>query len=74
MSAASEAVHVVGWSLQEVRSVLGIEAPILQVDPLADLYECEPWKPWPVDVAAARFHDALRNLVAERAHLEISHA
>ena len=74
MSASSEAVHVVGWSLQEVRSVLGIEAPILQVDPLADLYECEPWKPWHADVAAERFHDALCNLVAERAHLEISHA
>lgn len=73
MSASSEAVHVVGWSLQEVRSVLGIEAPILQVDPLADLYESEPWRPWPADVAAERFHDALRNLVAERAHLEISH-
>ena len=74
MSAASEAVHAVGWSLQEVRSVLGIEAPILQGDPLADLYNCEPWRPWPVDVAAERFHDALRNLVAERTRLEIFHA
>ena len=74
MSAASEAVHVVGWSVDEVRSVLGIEAPILQDDPLADLYGCEPWVPWHADVAAERFDDALRQLLAERAHLEISHA
>ena len=73
MSAASEAVHVVGWSLQEVRAVLGIEAPILQADPLADVFHCEPWKPWSADVAAERFHDALRNLLAERIDLEISH-
>jgi len=73
MSAASEAVHVVGWSLQEVRTVLGIEAPILQVDPLADLFDCEPWRPWPADLAAERFLGVLRNLIAERAETEAVH-
>ena len=71
MSAASEAVHAVGWSLQEVRSVLGIEAPILQTDPLAEIFECEPWRPWPVDVAADRFLTALRNLLHERTDLQV---
>jgi hypothetical protein len=74
MSAASEAVHSVGWSVDEVRTVLGIEAPILQADPLADVYGCEPWRPWPADVAAERFHSALRHLLDERALVEASHA
>ena len=74
MSAASEAVHVVGWSLQEVRTVLGIEAPILQIDPLSDVFECEPWQPWPVDLAAERFLDVLCNLLTERAKAEAGHA
>lgn len=72
MSAASEAVHTVGWSLHEVRSVLGIEAPILQVDPLSDLFDCEPWKPWAVDVAAERFLSVLRPLLAERTDLQVT--
>jgi len=66
MSAASEAVHSVGWSLAEVRTVLGIDAPILQTDPLAEVFACEAWTPWPTDVAAARFFDALTALQEER--------
>ncbi len=62
MSAASEAVHSVGWAVEEVRSVLGIEAPILQDDPLAEIYGCEPWRPWAADVAADRFLTALHLL------------
>ncbi len=64
-SAASEAVHTVGWSVDEVRNVLGIEAPILQVDPLAEIFGCEAWRPWPADVAAERFLQALQRLVDE---------
>ena len=67
ISAASEAVHTVGWSTDEVHNVLGIAAPILQLDPLADLFDVEPWKPWPADVAAERFLNTLHHLNAERA-------
>lgn len=69
MSAASEAVHSVGWSVAEVRTVLGIEAPIMQTDPLAGLYACEDWAPWPADVAATRFLEALTVLQDQR-HLK----
>lgn len=64
VAAASEAVHCIGWPIQEVRSVLGIVHPVLDVDPLAEIYDCQPWEPWPADVAAERFLaalDALRN-------------
>lgn len=54
-AAASEAVHVVGWSEAEVKDVLQIkELPLLK-DPLAAIYGCEPWKPWPPNVARDRF-------------------
>lgn len=54
-AAASEAVHCVGWSPSEVRTVLSIPHPILEVDPLAELYDCRPWEPWSADLAAERF-------------------
>jgi len=60
--AASEAVHVVGWSEDEVRTVLGIQAPILALDPLVARYSCRPWEPWPSHVAARRFLLELREL------------
>lgn len=55
VAAASEAVHCIGWQIHEVRDVLGIVHPVLDVDPLADIYGCQPWEPWPADVAAERF-------------------
>lgn len=73
MSAASEAVHSVGWSADEVRTVLGIEAPIMQTDPLAELYSCEEWEPWPANVASARFLEALTGLQEERRIQQVSH-
>jgi hypothetical protein len=66
LAAASEAVHVAGWSKAEVREVLGIELIALQLDPLVDVYGGTPWEPWPVDVAAARFLDALQGLLKAR--------
>lgn len=72
MSAASEAVHSVGWSVVEVRTVLGIEAPILHTDPLAEVYACENWAPWPADVAAGRFLEALAALQEERRMSEVT--
>ena len=74
ISAASEAVHSVGWTVDEVRTVLGIEAPILQVDPLASLYDCEPWRPWSADAAAERFLSALQALQDQCLVQETSHA
>ncbi len=55
VAAASEAVHCIGWPAHEVRDVLGIVHPVLDVDPLADIYGCRPWEPWAADVAAERF-------------------
>lgn len=63
VAAAAEAVHCVGWTVDEVRDVLGIAQPVLFDDPLVPMYDCEPWEPWPADVAAERFMlelDALR--------------
>lgn len=55
IAAASEAVHCTGWSRQEVREVLNIEFPVLDVDPLVEIYGCEPWAPWSAELAAERF-------------------
>jgi hypothetical protein len=55
LAAASEAVHVVGWSAREVRSTLKIRAAVLQEDPLVERYRCRPWEPWPPTIAAERF-------------------
>jgi len=66
LAAASEAVHVAGWSEAEVRTVLGIELTPLQRDPLVPLYGGTPWEPWPVDVAATRFLEMLQGLLKAR--------
>jgi len=55
LAAASEAVHVAGWSEKEVRDTLKIRAAVLQEDPLAAHYDCAPWEPWPPTIAAQRF-------------------
>ncbi|MBB5689388.1 phosphohydrolase [Roseomonas alkaliterrae] len=62
--AAAEAVHVVGWTAQEVRETLGIRAAVLEKDPLAVRYGERPWMPWAPDVAAQRFLDELTSLQA----------
>lgn len=64
VAAASEAVHCIGWPAHEVHDVLGIVHPVLDVDPLAEIYGCRPWEPWAADVAAERFLDALESLRA----------
>lgn len=63
-AAASEAVHCIGWSREEVRSVLALSHPILEHDPLAPLYDSEPWAPWAAELAAERFLVELRRLCA----------
>lgn len=60
--AAAEAVHVAGWSREEVRATLGIRAAVMAADPLAAEFGGTPWEPWPPEVAAGRFLAALRRL------------
>jgi hypothetical protein len=51
--AAAEAVHVAGWSREEVRSTLGIRAAVMEVDPLVAEYGGTPWEPWAPELAAS---------------------
>lgn len=55
LAAASEAVHVVGWKIDEVRTTLRLRAAVLDEDPLVEAYGCRPWEPWAPTVAAERF-------------------
>lgn len=60
LAAASEAVHVAGWSPQEVQTVLSIQQIPLIEDPLAEIYNCTPWEPWAPTLAAERFLAVLK--------------
>ncbi len=62
LAAASEAVHVAGWTVAEVRSTLKIQSTPLIVDPLVKVYGGVAWEPWPPALAAERFLDALTRL------------
>ncbi len=64
LAAASEAVHVVGWSDEEVRRTLKITAVPLHEDPLQALYGEQAWEPWPPVLACERFLDELNRLKA----------
>ena len=67
LAAASEAVHVVGWTAEEVRKTLKISATPLAIDPLAALYGGSgdhPWEPWPPGLACERFLAQLARLKA----------
>jgi hypothetical protein len=64
LAAASEAVHVAGWSREKVRGTLKIRAAVLQEDPLAAAYGCVPWEPWPPALACERFLAELHRLTA----------
>lgn len=55
LAAASEAVHVAGWSAEEVRRTLKISEPPLARDPLQAVYGGAAWEPWPPALANARF-------------------
>jgi 5'-deoxynucleotidase YfbR-like HD superfamily hydrolase len=66
VAAATEALHCVGWSLEEIRDVLCLDVEVLQVDPLVAIYGGTPWEPWPADVAAERFLAKLQELVDAR--------
>ena len=62
VAAASEAVHVVGWTRNEVRHTLRIPFEPLAADPLASVYGDRPWEPWTPNLAADRFLTELRAL------------
>lgn len=62
LAAASEAVHVVGWTRAEVRGTLRIHAEALNTDPLAAQYGGAPWEPWPPALACERFLAELARL------------
>lgn len=62
VAAASEAVHVVGWSREEVRSTLKIRYEPLPDDPLKPLYGDRAWEPWPPGLACERFLAELERL------------
>lgn len=72
-AAASEAVYCAGWSVTEVRQVLGLTAPIIDADPLAERFAGEPWEPWPSEIAAQRFLGALKSAIARRAAARSNH-
>jgi hypothetical protein len=61
-AAAAEAVHIAGWTKEEVREALNIKAPTTAKDPLAARYGTPPWEPWPATTAAQRFHEELTRL------------
>lgn len=55
LSAASEAVHVAGWTHAEIKDMLQIQLTPLDTDPLTEIYDCRPWQPWAPDIAAERY-------------------
>ena len=64
LAAASEAVHVVGWSAHEVLHTLKIDVAPLDQDPLLALYGGTAWEPWSPALARDRFLAELRRLTA----------
>jgi len=64
LAAASEAVHVAGWSEAEVRRTLKISIKPLRDDPLHALYGGTPWEPWEPALACQRFLAELERLKA----------
>jgi uncharacterized protein len=67
LAAASEALHVVGWSRAEVRATLGITLRPLASDPTPRPAGMRPWEPWPPVVAAECFLEELGRLCGPRA-------
>jgi hypothetical protein len=62
LAAASEALHVAGWSRDAIRETLGIRLAPVMADPLPRLDGLQAWEPWPPRQAAAVFLAKLREL------------
>ena len=67
LAAASEALHVAGWSREALRDDLEITIAPLTADPLAPTHGRRPWEPWPPIYAAGRFPRELRVLQTKAA-------
>jgi uncharacterized protein len=65
LAAASEALHVVGWSRYEIRHTLEIEVGPLTEDPLPVPRGMRPWQPWPPHLAAKLFQQELNRLTVD---------
>jgi len=63
IAAASEAVHVAGWSKEEVQRTLKISELPLARDPLQAIYGGVAWEPWPPALANERFMLELKRLI-----------
>ena len=70
LAAASEALHVAGWSRRDLVETLGIELVPVMEDPLPRLEGFRPWEPWPARLAAALFLAKLRELTDDEAQLD----
>ena len=64
LAAASEALHVAGWTRDEIRETLGIRLSPVMADPLPLLAGHRPWQPWAPRRAAALFLAKLRQLTS----------
>jgi hypothetical protein len=62
LAAASEAFHVVGWSIFEIREQLEIDLAPLRADPVCPPDGMRQWEPWPPKLAASQFLAKLRIL------------
>jgi hypothetical protein len=67
LAAASEALHVVGWSMEAIRDDLEILTAPVTEDPLFPEAGFAAWEPWPASYAADRFLEALLLLSPEKA-------
>ncbi len=65
LAAASEALHVAGWSRDEIRDTLLIADCPLADDPLPVPEGLKPWEPWPSSLAASLSVAKLRELLTE---------
>jgi len=65
IAAASEAIHIVGWSSEEVRRVLRIPEQAVDADPLAGWFNTPAWQPWDAATAAERFLRVLGSLMRQ---------
>jgi len=67
LAAASEAFHVVGWSLTDMRESLGITLDPLDADPLTLPPGMQPWEPWPPKLAETLFLQRLTDVLQRAA-------
>jgi len=70
LAAATEAMHVAGWSAAELHETLEIGIPPLTADPLPAPDGMRSWEPWPARVAAALFLAKLQELTAPGSRID----